>query len=93
MSELPVDDIDYCKYGMPYRKRTRLWNNIDCWQPRPLCKKDCDNMSADRRRHKETAQRAPLSGREGRNFRQRDLYKVPEPLITEIVASMDDHDQ
>ena len=75
---------------MPYRKRTRLWNNIDCWQPRPLCKRDCDSMNADRRRHKETAQRAPPSGKECRNFRQRDLYKVPEPLITEIVASIDD---
>ena len=25
---LPYRDIDDCKYGMPYRKRTRLWNNV-----------------------------------------------------------------
>ena len=31
MSELPYDDIDYCKYGLTYRKRTRLWNNIATW--------------------------------------------------------------
>ncbi|MFM7986658.1 MAG: hypothetical protein ACKPKO_45820 [Candidatus Fonsibacter sp.] len=51
---------------------------------------DCDNMNDDRKTHNETAQRAPPSSREGKNFRQRDLYKVPEQLITEIVASMDD---
>ena len=28
MKDLPYDDLDYCKYGMPYRKRTRIWNNI-----------------------------------------------------------------
>ena len=78
---------------MPYRKRTRLRNNIDCWRLRPVCKKDRDNMNADRKRRKETAQRAPPSGTEGNNFRQRDLYKAPETLITEIVASMEDHDK
>ena len=39
MNDLPYVDIDYCKYGMPYRKRTRLWNNINQWKPQPLCKK------------------------------------------------------
>ena len=28
MYNLPYKDIDYCNYGMDYRKRTRLWNNI-----------------------------------------------------------------
>ena len=37
MEGLPYFDIDYCKYGMPYRKRTRLWTNLDTWTPRPLC--------------------------------------------------------
>ena len=98
MNGLPFNDIDYCKYGMPYRKRTRLWNNIDCWRPRPLCKRDCDNMNANRKRHKETAQRAPPSSREELQELQTteivDLYKLggnPEPLITEIVASMGDN--
>jgi hypothetical protein len=29
MNGLPFSDIDYCKYGMPDRTMTRLWNNID----------------------------------------------------------------
>ena len=39
MYGLPYKDIDYCKYGMQYRKRTRLWNNVFQWNPKPLCKK------------------------------------------------------
>jgi hypothetical protein len=39
MKGLPYFDIDYCKYGFNYRKRTRLWTNLDTWTPRPLCKK------------------------------------------------------
>ena len=35
MQSLPFRDIDYCKYGMPFRKRTRLWNNVYCWDPQP----------------------------------------------------------
>ncbi|MFM7982490.1 MAG: DNA cytosine methyltransferase, partial [Candidatus Fonsibacter sp.] len=33
MTDLPFHDVEYCKYGMPYRKRTRLWNNVECWAP------------------------------------------------------------
>ena len=44
MYGMPCKDIDYCKYAMPYRKRTRLWNNVFQWNPKPLCKKDCGNI-------------------------------------------------
>ena len=40
MTELPYNDVDYCRYGMNYKKRSRLWNNINTWKPKSLCKKD-----------------------------------------------------
>jgi len=83
------DDVDYCKYGLPYRKRTRLWNNVGNWKPRPLCKKDCGHM--DGNKHMETAQRGPCKG-EPRAGRQRhtqaELYMVPPDLIREIFNSI-----
>jgi site-specific DNA-cytosine methylase len=81
---LPYNDLDYCKYGMPYRKRTRLWNNIEAWIPKPLCKKDCGHMNGNV--HEQSAQQSPhmhlASVR--RRYLTRELYKVPEPLIEEL---------
>ena len=88
---LPYFDIDYCKYGFNYRKRTRLWTNLDTWTPRPLCKKDCDSM--DGNRHKETAQRAPSGKKENWKegytlFKQKDLYRIPQALVEEIMTAV-----
>jgi len=57
MQNLPFKDIDYCKYGMPYRKRTRIWNNISGWNPKPLCRNDCESMDEARKKHSKRAQR------------------------------------
>ena len=84
MTDLPFKDVDYCKYGMPYRKRTRRWNNVNCWAPRPLCQKDGDNMSDEGRMHQDSAQRREPDGTEGRRFKREELYNVPEFLISEI---------
>ena len=91
MKGLPYFDIDYCKYGFNYRKRTRLWTNLDTWTPRPLCKKDCDSM--DGNRHKETAQRAPSGKKENWKegytlFKQKDLYRIPQALVEEIMTAV-----
>ena len=90
-AQLALDDVDYYKYGFPYRKRTRLWNNLDCWTPRTLCRRDCGSMMEDKKRHQETAQRGPrrvggtlLNESQG----QSTLYKAPHELITEIVLSI-----
>jgi hypothetical protein len=70
MQGKPYTDIDYCKYGMPYRKRTRLWNNFQGrWEGRPLCKRDCGNIREGTIRHNEVAQRSPKT-KEDREWRE-----------------------
>jgi len=92
MNRFKYNDVDYCKYGMPYRKRTRLWNNLNNWKPRDLCKKDCGQMEGNR--HKETAQRAPSGKKENWKenytlFKQDDLYRIPDALIREFFENLD----
>ena len=90
MYGIPYKDIDYCKYGMPYRKRTRLWNNVFNWIPKELCKKDCGNITDNK--HNATAQRMPNGSKStwGNKplFKQDELYIVPEQLIYDILFSV-----
>ena len=91
MKDFAFFDVDYCKYGMPYRKRTRIWTHIKTWTPKPLCKKDCGHMEGNR--HRETAQRMPSGKKETWKenhtlFKQRDLHRIPEKLIREIFSAI-----
>ena len=90
MKDLHYTDVDYCKYGMPYRKRTRLWNNLTNWQPRALCKKDCKAMNGNR--HKQTAQSGSskiVGGlRDKNSHKQSELYRIPSELVEEILGSI-----
>jgi C-5 cytosine-specific DNA methylase len=89
MYGLPFKDVDYCKYGLSYRKRTRLWNNVFNWKPRPLCKADCGKIrEGSKRKHVEVAQRGPHSGDTGRAFKQAELYRVPGELVREIFEAI-----
>ena len=88
MKDIPYDDLDYCKYGMPYRKRTRLWNNIYGWKPKPLCQKDCDSIVDGK--HKEVAQRGPSGKKETWSNQvlhsQKELYVIPSELLQHIFS-------
>ena len=91
MKGLPFFDIDYCKYGFKYRKRTRLWTNLEGWVPRPLCKKDCGNVVNNR--HVETSQRLPSKTKADWGdipvfHSQTDLYKIPQLLVEEILNAV-----
>ena len=75
---------------MKYRKRTRLWNNILTFKPRPLCNKDCGNI--ENNKHKATAQRMPSGTKNTWGdkplFKQTDLYIIPESLIKHIFETV-----
>ena len=91
MVGLPYVDVDYCKYGMPYRKRTRLWTNRNL-QLLPLCKYDCDSLDETKKKHKATAQRMPQGKKSEWGdqplHHQHDLYKIPEALIADIITNI-----
>ena len=72
---------------MPYLKRTRIWNNVFTWQPKPLCNKDCNSMNGNK--HIATAQRGasgkdPTTWSTQRKFTQKQLYVIPQALVTEL---------
>ena len=85
----PFTDIDYCKYGMPYRKRTRIWNNISHWQPQSLCNKDCGSMEGNR--HISVAQRVGILKADGsrEKLKQSELYVIPSGLVKEILEAVE----
>ena len=77
---LPHVDVDYCSYGWPYRKRTRLWTNCADFAWAPLCRQYC--AGSENGRHKQWAQKAG-KGSAG-CFTTRQLYAMP-PLLCEDI--------
>ena len=80
---IPMQVLDYCRYGAPYRKRTSIWTNSDFVPARPLCEKDC--LASDGKKHTRRAQR---SGPGYRNTLE-ELYHIPPELCNEIAAWAD----
>ncbi len=80
LDHLSMLTVDYCKYGMPYRKRTAIWTNTN-WIPfQALCKHDCP--SSVNGKHLAIAQRGPP----GPRFTQQELYRIPAKLCEAIAA-------
>ena len=80
---IPMQVLDYCRYGTTYRKRTSIWTNSSYVPERPLCDKDC--ASSDGRKHIRRAQR---SGPGYRNTLE-ELYHIPPELCNEIALWAD----
>jgi hypothetical protein len=80
--------LDYCQYGTPYRKRTRIATNIP-WIPRALCNpKTCPRCVNGK--HPQTAQRGPsMRGGvriNGDNCSLDQLHGLPHELTNEIMS-------
>eukprot|EP00969_Alexandrium_andersonii_P274960 12152174-Alexandrium_andersonii.AAC.1 len=83
---LPYVRVDYCRYGAPRRKRTRLWTNVEGWTP-----KLCDRTHLVDGRHTRTAQRAPGKGvggarLAGDEYTLDELHALPRALCQDILA-------
>lgn len=72
---LPYFDIDYCRYGFSYRKRTRIWSNIKKDNTFCLGRGKCPAMEG--RKHKQGA-------RGGGGNKLVDRYRIPEKFVKEI---------
>ena len=86
--EILYSAVDYCKFGTPYRKRTKIWTHLFGRVPKPLCQKDRDSMNDTKTRHKQDAQRCPSGPKElwvDRTKKiQEELYIIPELLVEDI---------
>ena len=78
LGHLQMYVVDYCKYGMPYRKRTAIWTNSEWFPAQRLCQHNC--WASVGRRHIARAQQGPP----GPRFTQEQLYMVPDALCDEI---------
>jgi hypothetical protein len=81
MRDVPVVcELDYCKYGTPYKKPTLLWGKMPETFVGKRCKYDCGATLG--KKHISTAQRA--------EFPRSVLYAIPQSLCREIAKCVTD---
>lgn len=81
MDCIPYYDVDYCRYSdWGYRKRTRIWTNVENFTPL-LCegKNKCPNMIPNKKIHMVSNGNNNIKNRKSVN--KELLYRIPAKLI------------
>ncbi len=85
MKILPYFDVDYCCYGRPFRKRTRIWTSVAGFKPR-LCGGvgRCKQMVG--KRHIKNTSSGSDRGIKGKGTSKLERYRIPAPLVVELLG-------
>lgn len=90
MKDIPFTDVSYCKYGFPYRKQTRLWNNFE-FQGK-ICNYDCDFLACGLKRKRHISSAGCGGQGQGhkisysnKSFKKIEKYKIPNKLCEDII--------
>ena len=75
---LPHFDVDYCKFGFAYRKRTRIWTKAPLASR--VCRHDC--AASDWKKHTSWVQNARKYRGDG--FATTEVYMMPPLLCQDI---------
>ena len=85
LDEINYTDVDYCQYGFPYRKRTRLWNNIN-FKGKMCDKKICKFVHNGRHQYSigNSSYKTNVKEIGNKKSRLEQRYSVPSKLLEEI---------
>lgn len=82
-------DVDYCRYGFAYRKRTRLWNNFKL-EGEKCVKNECPYIKNGRHIYSigNSSYKTNVKEIGTKRSRLEQRYSVPEKLLTHIKNSL-----
>mgnify|MGYP003132220728 FL=1 len=85
LDNINYTDVDYCQYGFPYKKRTRLWNNINL-KGKKCIKNECKFIKNNRHIYSIGNSNYKTNVKEIGNKKNRLLqrFAVPPLLLNEI---------
>ena len=83
MNKFKFVDGDYCMYGLPYRKRTRIWTNKEyAEEPLKLCDKKCGSFINNK--HLGSCGNGLLKYT-NKSYSKLDKYKIPSEFIFSLL--------
>jgi hypothetical protein len=83
--DTPYYDVDDCKYGFDYRKATRIWTNLQGFEPK-LCDKNCGAYANGRHLIRASGGNRAHKGQGGGASRN-SRYRIPESLVRELLGT------